>query len=63
MYKVKREILEKLRNVNYYKDSPYFMLLDHKYEREFKFIKTNEDIKNADDYEILDIYSQSLYID
>ena len=39
------------------------MPLDHKYGNEFKLIKTNENIKNVDDYEILDIDSQSVYID
>lgn len=63
IYKVKPEILEKLRNINYYKENPHFMPLDHKYGHEFKLIKTNENIKNADDYEILDIDSQSVYID
>ena len=63
IYKVKSEILEKLRNINYYKENPHFMPLDHKYGNESKLIKTNEDIKNVDDYEILDIDSQSVYID
>ena len=62
VYKVKSEILEILRNINYYKENPHFMPLDHKYGKEFKLVKTNEDIKNADDYEILDIDSQSVYI-
>lgn len=63
IYKVKSEILEKLRNINYYKENPHFMPLDHKYGNEFKLIKTNENIKDVDDYEILDIDSQSVYID
>lgn len=63
IYKVKSEILEELKNINYYKENPHFMPLDHKYGHEFKLIKTNEDIKNVDDYEILDIDSQSVYID
>lgn len=63
IYKVKAEILEILRNINYYKENPHFMPLDHKYGQEFKLIKTNEDIKNVDNYEILDIDSQSVYID
>ncbi|MEG1142359.1 MAG: hypothetical protein RSE41_07960 [Clostridia bacterium] len=63
IYKVEAEILEKLINLNYYKENPHFMPLDHKFGKEFKLIKTNEDIENADDYEILDIDSQSVYID
>ncbi len=63
VYKVKSEILDILRNLNYYKKNPHFMPLDHKYGKEFKLIKTNEDIKNIDAYEILDIDSQSVYID
>ena len=39
------------------------MPLDRKYGSEFRLINTNENIKNVDDYEILDIYSRKIYID
>lgn len=63
IYKVSEEVLEKLLNTKYYKENPSFMPLDRKYGHEFKLIKTNENIKNVGDYEVLDIDSQSIYID
>lgn len=63
IYKVNEDVLEKLLNIKYYKDNLSFMPLDRKYAHEFKLIKTNENIKNVDDYEVLDIDSQNIYID
>lgn len=63
IYKVNEEVLKKLLNIKYYKENPSFMPLDRKYGHEFKLIKTNENIKNVDNYEVLDIDSQNIYID
>ena len=55
--------MEKLLGIKFYKENPQFMLLDRKYGSKFRLIKTNENIKNVDDYEILDIDSRKIYID
>lgn len=63
IYQVRKEILQKLLSTNYYKKNPFFMPLDRTYKNEFKLIKTNENIKNIKDYEVIDTDSQTVSID
>ena len=55
IYEVRAEIIEKLLKIKYYKENPCFMPLDKEYSKEFKLLKTNENIKNIDNYNILNM--------
>ena len=55
IYEVRAEIIEKLLKIKYYKENPCFMPLDKEYGKEFKLSKTNENIKNIDNYNILNM--------